>query len=131
MVTEDLRMAIDWEHWNTELRTRGMVIDRAQGTPHPRFPAAIYPVDYGYLPGTVGGEGAPVDIFIGSQPERELVAVVATQDALKGDAELKLLWGTTEAEIGAVLAFLNRGAMTARLIRRPIDRQGNKKGRPS
>jgi inorganic pyrophosphatase len=114
-------MSIDWEHWDAELRTQRVIIDRAKGTPHPRFPATIYPVDYGYLPDTVGGDGDPVDVFSGTAPARGLVAVITTHDALKNDTELKLLWGTTEAEIAAILAFLNRGAMNARLIRRLIE----------
>lgn len=114
-------MNVDWEHWAAELRTRGVVIDRARGTPHPRFAAAIYPVDYGYVPGTVGGDGAPADVFVGSEPEGGLVDVVITHDALKDDDEVKLLWGTTEAEIAAILTILKRGFMSGRLVLRRTD----------
>ena len=114
-------MNIDWAYWAAELRTRGVVIDRPRGAPHPRFSATIYPVDYGYVPGTVGGDGAPVDVFVGSEPEGELVGAVVTHDELKEDDEVKLLWGTTETEIAVVLEFLNRGFMSGRLVLRRTD----------
>jgi inorganic pyrophosphatase len=101
---------IDWAVWERLLRERGVVIDRPRGRPHPRFPAMIYPLDYGYIPGTVGGDGAEVDVFVGSG-DSGLTAALITHDLGKGDRELKLLWNTTEAEIAAARAFLQRGDM--------------------
>ena len=105
---------IEWEAWERLLRERGVVIDRPRGRPHPRFPEMIYPLDYGYIPGTVGGDGAEVDVFVGSG-DSGLTAALITHDLAKGDHELKLLWNTTEAEIAAVLAFLQRENMRVEL----------------
>jgi inorganic pyrophosphatase len=77
----------------------------------------IYPLDYGYIPGTVGGDDAEVDVFVGSGATG-LTAALLTYDQSKGDHELKLLWNATAAEIAAAYAFLNRGAMRAVLRRR-------------
>ena len=77
----------------------------------------IYPLDYANIPGTVGGDGAEVDAFVGSG-DAGLAAALITHDLGKGDRELKLLWNTTEAEIVAAHAFLQRGAMRVDLRQR-------------
>jgi hypothetical protein len=58
---------------------------------------------------------------MGSPPIRDLVVGVATAAALEGDAEVKLLRGTAEAEIAAALTVRNRGAMTNRLVLQRTD----------
>lgn len=109
--------AIDWNAWEWLLHARGVVIDRPRGQPHPRFPEMIYLLDYGYIPGTIGGDGAEVDVFVGSG-DAGLTAALITHDLGKGDRELKLLWNTTEAEIGAACAFLQRDNMRVNLRQR-------------
>lgn len=81
-------------------------IERPRGSDHPRIPGAVYPVDYGEIPGTVAGDGAGVDVFVGTAPGLGLVGVVLTCDLAKRDVETKLLLGTTDEEVRAVLAFL-------------------------
>ena len=41
-----------------------VVIDRPLGSTHPRYPGLRYPVNYGFLPDTVSGDGAPVDAYV-------------------------------------------------------------------
>lgn len=106
-----------WRSWERIIAEQGVIIDRPMGTTHPRFAEMIYPVDYGYLKNTIGGDGKEIDIFVGST-DLGLVGLLATQDAAKGDREIKLLWNLTNDEIEAVAAFLNRETMTASLIRR-------------
>lgn len=108
----------DWARWERLLRERGVTLDRPRGSVHPRYPDRIYPLDYGYIPGTVGGDGAEVDVFCGDAATG-LTAALVTHDTLKGDRELKLLWNLTEEEMAVARAFLNRGAMRAELRRRP------------
>ena len=55
-----------WIEWERIIAENGIVIDRPKGTAHPRFPGMIYPVDYGYLEQTIGGDGEEIDIFVGS-----------------------------------------------------------------
>jgi inorganic pyrophosphatase len=112
-------MAIDWDAWEATVRGNGVVIDRPRGIPHPRYPASIYPVDYGYIPGTIGGDGREVDVFVGTASGRGLSGLIATRDTTKRDEEVKLLWNLTDAEVAAVLTFLNRGGMSGRLVARP------------
>src|SRR5215469_14563026 len=112
-----LKAPIDWAQWETLLHERGVAIDRPRGSAHPRYPNMIYPLDYGYIPGTVGGDGAEVDVFIGSAPTG-LRAALLTRDAVKGDREIKLLWNMTRSEIEITRAFLSGAAMTVELILR-------------
>lgn len=111
---------MDWGHWERLLRRRGVVIDRPRSSAHPCYPAMIYPLDYGYIPGTTGGDGAEVDIFAGSAPTG-LRAALFTTDARKGDREIKLLWNMTDAEIETARAFLDCGAMSADLVWRAAE----------
>ena len=112
-----------WSEWDRIIAEHKLVIDRPKGTVHPRFPEMIYPVDYGYLEQTIGGDGAEVDIFVGSG-DAGLVGLLSTYDAVKEDRETKLLWNMTEEEIETVVSFLNRGAMTASLVRRIVLKPG-------
>ncbi|HEU5316583.1 MAG TPA: inorganic pyrophosphatase, partial [Chloroflexota bacterium] len=57
-----------------------------------------YPLDYGYLEGTSGGDGEGVDVWRGSLPELRVTGAVFTVDVLDRDAEVKLLVGCTPEE---------------------------------
>lgn len=39
-------------------------VDRPLGSRHPRHPDMIYPVNYGYVSGVLGGDGAEQDVYI-------------------------------------------------------------------
>lgn len=39
-------------------------IDRSKDTPHPRYPDFIYPINYGYVPNTISGDGKELDCYI-------------------------------------------------------------------
>ena len=39
-------------------------IDRPLGSRHPRFPDLIYPVNYGYVEGVLGGDGEEQDAYV-------------------------------------------------------------------
>ena len=39
-------------------------IDRPLGSAHPRHPDMVYPVNYGYVPGIIAGDGAEQDVYI-------------------------------------------------------------------
>jgi inorganic pyrophosphatase len=45
-----------------------VIVDRPKGSLHPRFPDIIYPLDYGFLEGTTGGDG--IDVWFGSGESR-------------------------------------------------------------
>lgn len=108
-----------WQHADRLLATSEIVIDRPGGLPHPRIPEVIYPLDYGYLAGTTGGDGEGIDVFVGSLPDRAVTGVVCTVDLEKRDAELKFLVGCAEAEVRAVEAFYAPLTISALVVRRP------------
>ena len=88
-------------------------IDRPQGSAHPRYPAVIYPLDYGYLEGTRSGDGDGVDVWVGSLAERGVTGVVCTVDAKKRDVEVKILLGCTSEEAREIVRFHNAGTQAA------------------
>ena len=99
-------LGFDWEHWEDLIRIRSVVIDRPRNTAHPDHPSIIYPIDYGHLPGTVGGDGDEVDVWSGSG-DGGLVGVIITTDHVKKDREVDLLWNCTPGEIYLVNGFIN------------------------
>jgi inorganic pyrophosphatase len=60
-----------------------------------------------------------IDVWLGSDPGRQIDAVICTVDLMKKDSEIKLLIGCTEEEKQTVLAFHNESAyMKGIMIRR-------------
>ena len=45
-------------------RSVTVLIDRPLGSAHPRHPDMIYPVNYGFIPNTVSGDGAEIDCYV-------------------------------------------------------------------
>ncbi len=39
-------------------------IDRPIGTVHPKHPDLIYPINYGYIPGVLGGDDEELDVYL-------------------------------------------------------------------
>jgi F420 biosynthesis protein FbiB-like protein len=108
-----------WETLDRLIAESRVVIDRPKGTRHPRFPELAYPLDYGYLEGTTGGDGHGIDVWLGASGTRDLSAVILTVDMFKRDAEIKLLLGCSEEETRTALACSNNETMRAMLILRP------------
>lgn len=67
----------------------------------------IYPLDYGYLEGTVAGDGQGIDLWLGSQRAKTVTAIGCTVDRFKRDAEIKLMLGCTEEDLQTISHFLN------------------------
>lgn len=108
-----------WKRLDKLISSSEIVIDRSKGTCHPKYPALVYPLDYGYLTGTSGVDGNEVDVWRGSLKDGLLVAVACTVDSRKGDAELKLLIGCTSKELDIIRKFHNGNEyMSAIIIRR-------------
>ena len=92
-----------------------VVVDRPLGSRHARHPDLLYPLNYGFLPGTVSGDGAPIDAYVVGCDEAVaeargvVVAVVLRAD----DAEDKLVVAAdgrrrSAGEITALIAFQER-----------------------
>ena len=41
-----------------------VVVDRPLGSRHPEYPELLYPVNYGYVPGILAGDGEEQDAYI-------------------------------------------------------------------
>ena len=74
-------------------KTVNIIIDRPLGSAHPKFPALIYPVNYGYIPETIGGDGEEIDVYLlgVSEPVREYTAKIIGIIYREDDAEQKLV----------------------------------------
>jgi F420 biosynthesis protein FbiB-like protein len=107
-----------WDYIDRLVAGSKLVIDRPRGARHPRYPELVYPLDYGYLDGTVAADGGGIDIWSGSLAPPLATSVVMTVDLNKRDAELKILLGCTETEMETILAFHNDQMMRAFLVRR-------------
>lgn len=58
-----------WTYADRLVREHEVVIDRLNVSRHPHYSEVVYPLDYGYLAGTRGGDGGGVDVWIGSLPD--------------------------------------------------------------
>ncbi|MBE6608646.1 MAG: inorganic pyrophosphatase [Ruminococcaceae bacterium] len=45
-------------------KTVDIVIDRPLGSSHPKYSNMIYPVNYGYIPNVIGGDGEELDVYL-------------------------------------------------------------------
>jgi inorganic pyrophosphatase len=107
-----------WNALDTLIATSEIAIDRPRGSAHPRYADITYPLDYGYLTGTSGGDGDEIDIWRGSLPDGRLDAVVCTVDTHKRDAEMKLLIGCSAQEEQTILDFHHGPGVGATIVRR-------------
>lgn len=87
-------------------------IDRPMGSKHPKH-GFIYPINYGYVPGVMGGDGEELDAYLLGvfEPVKEyegrLIAVIYRED----DVEEKLVVAPktyTEDQITALVEFQER-----------------------
>lgn len=100
------------KHLGTKVR---IVIDRPIGTKHPKYKSTIYPVNCGFIPKTISGDGREVDVYVLGVPETlkpfteievDIIALIIRQD----DLEDKLVGSSdgtiyTEEEILKQLEF--------------------------
>lgn len=87
-------------------------IDRPLGSRHPRDAGMVYPVNYGYVPGVVGGDGAELDAYVlgVAEPVAEVSGVVIAVVLRSDDVEDKLVvappgFALDGAAVAAALAF--------------------------
>jgi inorganic pyrophosphatase len=90
-------------------------IDRPKGSVHPRYADLIYPFDYGELKGTSGGDGAGIDVWVGSL-EKTVTGVLATVDTVKRDSETKILLGCSSLEMMQIRDWYNNVAKVQCLL---------------
>ena len=101
-----LQRRFSWDRWEHLIYTDGIHLDRPAETRHPRYPDIIYPMDYGFVRGTMSSDGAEVDAFVGSHATG-LVGLLACKDHRQGKREIKLLWHCSPREVYLANGFIN------------------------
>lgn len=117
-----LKSRLQWDLWEREIGRLGYTVDRPKWSRHPTFPDIIYPIDYGYVNGTLGTDNEPIDIFVGTS-DHGLAGAIVTTDFRKRDVEVKLLYNCDAREIYLANGFINYdpSLMMGRLVlRRPM-----------
>ena len=94
------------------------VVDRPRGSHHPDFPEFVYELDYGYLKGTTSADSEGIDVWIGSDPRRQVTGALCTVDLVKHDAELKILVGCTAGDCAVIRRFYRTPLSAVRILRR-------------
>jgi inorganic pyrophosphatase len=95
-----------------------IIIDRPKGSRHPAYTELIYPIDYGYLKGTQSPDGGGIDIWIGSESDKELDSIMVIVDRGKKDSEIKLLYGCNATEKDIIYRIHNEKGMNGIIINR-------------
>lgn len=94
-----------WQTLAELIEGRAIIIDRPQGSAHPRYPDMMYPLNYGYLADTTASDGGGIDVWLGSLETKTLTGILCTFDTLKSDAEMKLLIGCNPEDLQLIRDF--------------------------
>ena len=96
-----------WQKVDTLYNFGDLKIVVKKGTPHEKYPALIYPCDYGYVKTLDSDEEVSMEVYRGSKGRR-IDALVICVDILMKHFEVKALLGLSEEEQEEVLRFLNQ-----------------------
>jgi inorganic pyrophosphatase len=97
-----------WEIIDKMIDTYAIKIDRQKGSKHPQYSDYTYPLDYGYLDGTVSSDGDGIDVWVGSENKKRVVAIISSVDFIKGDSEIKILYDCSDPELELIYNDHNR-----------------------
>lgn len=87
-----------WTALDELISSSEIIIDRPKGTSHPKYPNFLYKVDYGYLKNTASMDGNGIDVWVGTDSQKQADAIMCILDLTKKDSEIKILIGCTEEE---------------------------------
>ncbi len=110
-----------WHKLDRLIATSNLKIERPRGSPHPRYPSFIYPLDYGYLQDTQAGDRSNIDVWIGSLSGKKVTAIICSVDLEKRDTEIKILLDCTSNESQGILNIHNTGSQSAILLIRAAE----------
>lgn len=85
-----LRDALAWSYLGKAVT---VAVDRPMGSAHPKHPGMIYPINYGYIEGVLGGDGEDLDVYIlgVDQPVKEFTGRIVAIVHRENDVEDKLV----------------------------------------
>ena len=92
-------------------RTVDVVIDRPLGSTHPDHSDVVYPVNYGYIPGTMAPDGHPIDAYVlgADYPLKRCsargIAVIRRRDDVEDKLVVALAGQWTKDSIKETTAF--------------------------
>lgn len=108
-ITRTLRKALVWSYLG---KTVTVTVDRPMGSVHPKHPDLIYPINYGYIEGVLGGKGEYLDVYIlgADHPVKEFTGRIVAVIHRENDIEDKLVAAPPEmkpnqAEIMEAIGF--------------------------
>ena len=108
-----------WKYLEKLCNENEIIIDRPKGSKHPKYEDMVYVVDYGYIKNTKSMDDGGIDIFVGSNENKEIDSIFCVIDLLKKDSEIKILMGCTKSEKNEIYNLLNNSEyMKAILINR-------------
>ena len=92
-----------------------VTIDRPKDSCHPKYPDLIYPVNYGYIDGVIGGDGEEQDAYVlgVDEPVHEFTGRVIAIIHRLDDVETKLVVAPegisyTKQQIADIVDFQER-----------------------
>ncbi len=92
-------------------RTVDVVIDRPMGSTHPDHSDVVYPINYGYIPGTMAPDGHPLDAYVLgvdyplSRCSARVIAVIRRRDDIEDKLVVALSGDRDRASIKESTAF--------------------------
>ena len=105
-----LRKALIWSYMGRDVH---IVIDRPMGYIHKKEKYTLtYPINYGYIPGVLGGDGEELDVYLlgVEEPVSEFDCRIIASVQRRNDVEDKLVaapagFSADDREIGAAVSF--------------------------
>lgn len=84
-------------------KTVEIEIDRPIGTVHPKHDDIIYPINYGYIPGVLGGDGEELDVYVlgESEPVNKCLVRIIGIVHRRNDVEDKLVGAVNDMTYSA------------------------------
>lgn len=115
-ILQTLRKALVWSYLG---KTVTVTVDRPAGSVHPKHSELIYPINYGYIKGVLGGDGEDLDVYVFgvTLPINEFTGRVVAIVHRENDIEDKLVAAPldmkpNQAEITEAIGFQEKYFIT-------------------
>lgn len=115
-ILQTLRKALVWSYLG---KTVTVTVDRPAGSVHPKHSELIYPINYGYIEGVLGGDGEDLDVYVFgvTLPVNEFTGRVVAIVHRENDIEDKLVAAPldmkpNQAEITEAISFQEKYFIT-------------------